>query len=90
MALSSGISTTHGAGVLSSLTLNLDLGFDFVGNWRITVDGPLPSEDQSFGLSESVDLVLFLSLFFPLVQAKSLIGLVHAPRRPVQWSFMAL
>lgn len=55
-----------------------------VGNWRIAVEGPLSSEDQSFGLSESVDFVCFLRLSLPRVQVKSLIELVHAQSRPVQ------
>lgn len=37
------------------------------------MEGPLSSEDQSFGLSESVDFVYFLRISLPRVQVKRLI-----------------
>lgn len=50
------------------------------------MEGPLSSEDQSFGLSEPVDFVCFLRLSLLRVQVKSLIEFVHARSGPVQQS----
>lgn len=48
------------------------------GNRRIAVEGPLSSEEQSFGLSESVDSVFFLRFSLPRVQVKRLVDVVCA------------